>query len=275
MGTQIHPTAVVESGAELGDGVRVGPFCHVGGDVVLGDRVELFGHVSVAGATTVGADTRIHAHAALGGPPQNVRHRGGATRLVLGRNCTIREAATINLGSDNSRGETRIGDNLYMMAYAHIAHDCVVGDNVTMANNATLGGHVELGDNVNLGGLCAVHQFVRIGHHAFVAGCAAVVGDVIPFGMAVGNRARLRGLNVVGLRRAGVSRSELTTIRAAYRALFLEEGALVANAARLRAQFAGTPVAAGMIDFILAQAKRHFTVPAPGSNGDDEADAGS
>ncbi|TIU29283.1 MAG: acyl-ACP--UDP-N-acetylglucosamine O-acyltransferase, partial [Mesorhizobium sp.] len=178
--TVIHPSSVVEAGAKIGEGVRIGPFCHVSADAVIGDRVELVSHVSVMGATTIGASTKVYPMAILGGPPQNTKHKGGRTTLVIGENCTIREAVTMHLGTDSSRGETTIGDNGNFLAYAHIAHDCVVGKNATFANQATLGGHCEIGNNVYIGGLTAVHQFVRVGDNAFLGGCSAIVGDVIP-----------------------------------------------------------------------------------------------
>ena len=152
--------------------------------------------------------------AVLGGPPQNTKHKGGRTTLAIGQNCTIREGVTMHLGTDVSRGETTVGDNGNFLAYVHIAHDCVVGNNVTLANGATLGGHCEVGDYVYIGGLSAVHQFVRVGHNAFLGGCSASVGDVIPYAMAVGNRAKLRGLNVVGMKRSGIPRAEIQALRA-------------------------------------------------------------
>ncbi|TIX12662.1 MAG: acyl-ACP--UDP-N-acetylglucosamine O-acyltransferase, partial [Mesorhizobium sp.] len=216
----MHPSSVVEEGAQLGEGVRIGPFCHVGPDAVIGDRVELVGHVSVMGATTIGAATKVYPMAILGAPPQNTKHKGGRTTLVIGENCTIREGVTMHLGTDSSRGETTVGDNGNFLAYAHIAHDCVVGKNATFANGATLGGHCEIGDNVYVGGLTAVHQFVRIGNNAFIGGCSAVVGDVIPYAIAAGNRASLRGLNIVGLKRSGLPRAEIHLLRKAYRTIF-------------------------------------------------------
>ena len=269
--TRIHPSAVVEDGARLGAGVQVGPFCHVGPHVELGDGVELVGHVSITGRTALGAGSRVFPHAVLGGPPQNVRHKGAPTMLVIGRDCVIREGATINLGSDNSRGETLVGDRLYMMANAHIAHDCVVGNNVTMANSVALGGHVEIGDFVNIGGFVGIHQFTRIGHHAFLAGAAAIDGDVIPYGMAFGNRARLRGFNVIGIKRSGLPRSELAALRAAYRVLFSHEAPLTETAVRAKAEFPQSQAVLDVVDFILSRGKRHFTVPDPDDDGDDHA----
>ena len=165
------------------------------------------------GATTIGAGSRIYPQAALGGPPQNAKHKGGRTTLVIGANCTIREGVTMHVGTDTSRGETIVGDNGNFLAYTHIAHDCIVGNNATFANGATLAGHCEIGDNVIIGGLTAIHQFVRIGDNAFLAGCSAIPGDVIPFGIARGNRAKLRGLNVIGMKRSGLPRAEIHAAR--------------------------------------------------------------
>lgn len=259
--TFIHPSAVVEQGAQLGAGVRVGPFCYVGSDVVLGDNVELLSHVTVMGATTLGDGGKVFPQAVLGAPPQNHKHEGGRTTLIIGKNATIRESATLHAGTDTSRGETRVGDNAYLMAYTHVAHDCILGNNVTMANYAALAGHVEVGDFVNFGGFAGVHQFVRIGHHAFIAGSAGVVGDVIPYGMAFGNRAHLRGFNVIGLKRSGMSRSDLMSMREVYRVLFNPDSPLTDNIETVRRNFSTFPIAIEMADFLGARGRRHFTVP--------------
>ena len=271
-GTVIHPSAVVEPGAQIGAGAAVGPFCYVGADVVLGDRVQLANHVSVSGATTIGAGTRVEAFAALGGPPQDRKHKGGRTTLTIGANCDIRESVTMHRGTDSGRGATVVGDNGFFLAYSHVAHDCVVGDNVTLTHASTLGGHCEVGDGAIIGGHAAVHQFVRIGHHAFVAGMAAVVGDVIPYGMAVGNRAKLRGFNIIGLKRSGMSRSELVTLRAAYRMLFSPDKTVAENAEDVRQAFAGSAAVTDILDFLTGRGKRHFTVPALGDRGEDAGD---
>jgi UDP-N-acetylglucosamine acyltransferase len=260
----------VEDGAQLGAGVHVGPFCHVGTDAVLGDGVRLISHVSVLGNTTIGARTSVHPMAVLGGPPQNLRHKGGRTSLQIGADCVIREAVTINVGSDSEHGVTTIGDQCFIMAYCHVAHDCTVGDNVIMANCTTLAGHVQIGDFVNMGGHSAVHQFVRIGHHAFVAGTAKVAGDLIPYGMAYGDRARLRGLNVVGLRRSGMKASEVARMRHAYRRLFASDGALQENLAAVRGEYADFGPVIEIVDFLSARGKRYFTVPGIGRAEDDE-----
>lgn len=270
---EIHPTAVVEAGAQLGAGVRVGPFCHVGPEVTLADNVELLSHVVVMGATSIGEGTKVHPQAVLGGQPQNIRHRGGRTTLAIGRNCLIREAVTVHVGSDSSRGATEIGDDCMLMAYSHVAHDCVIGNNVIFANGATLGGHVEVGDHVTIGGLSAVHQFVRIGHHAFIGGMTGVPGDVIPYGMVIGNRAKLRGLNIVGLKRAGLSRSELTTLRSAYRMLFDRARPVAENAEAARVVFGSDPRVADMLDFATSRGKRIFCVPSVSGGREEDDDA--
>lgn len=273
--TTIHPTAIIETGAQIGAGVRIGPFCHVGGDVVLGDNVELVGHVSVIGTTLIGAGTKVYAYAALGGPPQDLKHKGGPARLVIGSGCQIREGVTMNTGTDYGRTETVVGDNCFFLAYSHVAHDCIIGNNVTMTNASLLGGHCEIGDHVIIGGMTAVHQFTRIGRRAFIGGMTAVTGDVIPYGMVAGNRARLRGFNIVGLKRSGMARSDLMTLRAAYRMIFASGSPVAENAETARQAFADSPTVTEIIDFLTSRGKRHFIVPAADDNGgtaDDERD---
>jgi UDP-N-acetylglucosamine acyltransferase len=272
--TVIHPSSVIEPGARIGSGARIGPFCHVSADAVIGDGVELVGHVSVLNATTIGEGTKVYPMATLGAPPQNNKHKGGRTTLVIGANCTIREGVTMHVGTDTSRGATVVGENGNFLAYAHIAHDCVVGRNATFANGATLGGHCEVGDNVNIGGLTAVHQFVRVGDNAFLAGCSAVVGDVIPYGIAVGNRAKLRGFNIIGLKRSGMPRAEIQEMRRAYRLIFDHNRTLAENVVKARAEFSGSPTVMKIIDFLTTRDKRYYTVPplkGSDDDGDDEA----
>jgi UDP-N-acetylglucosamine acyltransferase len=270
---RIHPTAAVEDGAQIGPGTEIGPFCSISSETVIGANVRLVGHVCVLGVTEIGDGTEVWPNTVLGGPPQNKAHRGGRTTLTIGRNNVIREFVTMNAGTDGSRGATTVGDNGYFMAYSHIAHDCDVGNGVTFANQATLGGHCVVGDGVIIGGLTAVHQFNVIGHHAFLGGCSAVVGDVIPYGMATGNRAKLRGLNVVGLKRSGVKRSEITAMRQALKLLFDQAGPMRDNAALVLEQFPGNPTVAEIVEFATAKRKRYLVVP-PGVGGRaDEADS--
>lgn len=224
--TDIHPSAIVEDGASLGEGVVVGPFCHVGPHARLHDGVRLVSHVSVVGRTTLGPRTVIYPFAAVGHPPQARAYKDEPSELIIGADCVIREHATLHPGTEFGRMRTVVGDNCLFMVGTHIAHDCIVGDNVVMANNATLGGHVEVGAFANIGGLAAIHQFVRIGAHAMIGGMSGVEGDVIPFGLVMGDRARLCGLNLVGLKRRGFPREVIQTMRSAYGVLFTQQGAM-------------------------------------------------
>src|SRR5918993_1282248 len=197
----IHPTAVVEDGATIGEGCRIGPFCLIGAEAVLNDGCELKSHVVVTGHTTIGARTRIFPFASIGHAPQDLKYAGEPSTLTVGSDCIIREAVTMNPGTGHGTMKTIVGDRCFFLASSHVAHDCRVGNNVVMANNAMIAGHSRIGDFVMLGGGAGVHQFVRVGPHAFVGGMAAVLNDVIPYGMVLGNRARLAGLNIIGLRR--------------------------------------------------------------------------
>jgi len=260
-GTQIHPLAYVEAGARLGENVRIGPFCHVGSTVEIGDDCHLISHVVVANGVKIGRGAIIHPHAVLGGEPQNNKHQGGETALVVGKNCLIREGVTMNRGSDCSRGVTRIGENCQFLAYAHVAHDCVLGDHVTFANNVMIGGHVEIGDHVIIGGGGAVHQFVRVGHHAFVGGLAALVGDLIPYGIAIGVHAHLGGLNIIGMKRAGLSRHDIHAMRHAVALLFDKVKPFKQRAEDVRATYSDSKIVADMVNFIDTGGKRAFCTP--------------
>lgn len=270
--TLIHPSAVVEPGASLGVGVRIGPFCQVSAEAQLGDRVELAGHVSIMGATTIGEGSKVYPNAVLGAPPQNTKHKGGRTTLTIGRNSTIRESVTMHCGTDTSRGATTVGDNGNFLVGSHVAHDCIVGNNVTFANLASIAGHCEIGDFVTLGGLSAIHQFVRIGHHAFIGGLTGIAGDVMPYGMAIGDRATLRGLNVIGMRRSGVPRSEIMTLRKAYKLIFDRTRPFEENVRIARETYSGSAVVLDVIDFLTSRGKRPYTVPALGDAGEADDD---
>lgn len=259
--SDIHPTAIVEDGARIGDDVRIGPWSVVGADVELGDGVELFSHVVVTGHTTVGAGTRIWPFASIGHRPQDLKYAGEVSYLEIGAGNSIREHVTINPGTAGGGLTTRVGDGGLFMVGAHIGHDCRIGNGVIMANNATLAGHVEIGDNAILGGLSAVHQFVRIGAHAMVGGMTGVEKDVIPFGSAIGNRAELGGLNVVGLRRRGFDREAIHALRAAYRTVFYGAGSLAERATTAAQRYAGVGPVQEMVGFILADTARSFCTP--------------
>lgn len=252
----IDPTARVADGARIGDGVEIGPYCIVGPRVDIGDGARLIAHVHVAGVTTVGAGTVIYPFASLGTPPQSVHYRGGATQLVVGPRCELREGVTMNTGTEDGGGVTVVGEGCLFMVGSHVGHDCRVGNGVTFANNAVIGGHAAIGDNVFLGGQAAVHQYVRIGEGAMLAGVSGAGGDIIPFGFALGHHGGLVGLNVVGLKRRGVKRAELHRLRDAYRMLFLGEGVFADRLDAVAREFAGDPLVEKVIAFIHGEAKR-------------------
>lgn len=262
--TEIHPTAIVAPGARIGAGVRVGPFCVVGDDVVLGDGVELVSHVAVAGRTDIGAGTRIFPFASVGHQPQDLKYEGEPSRLIIGARCVIRESVTINPGTRGGIMETRIGDDCLIMANAHVAHDCVLGNHVILANYVGIAGHCTIGDHVIFGGICVVHQFVRVGSHAFIGAQSMVDADVIPYGMAVGNRAVLAGLNLVGLRRRGFDREAIHRLRAAYRMVFSSEGTLRERVDDAAALFKGDKLVQDVVDFIQASSDRAICMPRKG-----------
>ncbi len=257
----IHPSAIVAPGAEIGAVVTVGPFCVVGPKVRLGDGVELISHVCVEGLTTIGARTRVFPFAAIGYRPQDMKYRGEDTRLEIGADNVIREQVTMHPGTAGGGGVTRIGDNCLFMIGAHVAHDCRVGNNVVMINHATLGGHVQVGDYAILGGLSAVHQFVRIGPHAMIGGMAGVEADVIPFGMVMGERARLSGLNIVGLKRRNFGRVEIQALRTAYRLLFAQEGTMAERLDDVAALYPENQPVRSIIEFIRGAEIRAVTLP--------------
>ena len=263
---EVHPTAIVGDGARLGQGVKVGPYCIVGDNVVLGDDVELVSHVSIDGHTTVGAGARIYPFAAVGHVPQDLKYHGEASRLEIGERTIIRESVTINPGTEGGGMLTRIGNDCLIMASAHVAHDAIIGNNVIMANYVGIAGHCQIGDNVIFGGTCVVHQFTRIGAHAFIGAQSMVDGDVIPYGMAVGNRAALTGLNLVGLKRRKFDREAIHRLRAAYRQIFSYEGTLrerVEDAADL---FKNDALVQDVVGFIMAAADRPILMPRNGQS---------
>lgn len=259
----IHPSAVVEDGARLGEGVSIGPFCHVGPQVVLGDGVVLKSHVAVAGRTTVGARTQVFPFASVGHQAQDLKYRGETASLTIGTDCIVREGVTLNPGTEGGGLETVIGNRCAFLANSHVGHDSRLGDGVILSNNVMIAGHVTVGNHVIFGGGAAVIQFTRVGDHAFVGGLAGLENDLIPFGMVMGNRARLNGLNLVGLKRHGFAREDIHALRNAYKDLFeASEGTLRQRAEAVAATYEGVALVRRVTDFILVETDRRFCTPA-------------
>ena len=259
--TGIHPSAVIEDGAQIGVDVAIGPFCHVGPQVVLGDGAELISHVALHGRATIGARTRIFPFASIGHQPQDLKFHGEPSVLEIGDDCLIREGVTMNPGTEGGGLKTVVGKGSTFLANSHVAHDCHVGDHVILSNNVMIAGHTRVGDYVIMGGGSALHQFVRVGAHAFIGGLAAVENDVIPYGMAMGNRAYLAGLNLVGLKRRGFSRESIHDLRRAYRLLFAAEGTLKERVEDVAGEFASHPQVHEILDFIRDAADRAVLTP--------------
>ncbi|MDP4021898.1 acyl-ACP--UDP-N-acetylglucosamine O-acyltransferase [Methylobacterium sp. NEAU 140] len=257
----IHPSAVVESGAAIGDGARIGPFCHVGPEVEIGPECELVSHVVVAGRTRIGPRTKIYPFASIGHPPQDLKYRGESSTLVVGAECLIREGVTMNPGTAGGGLETVVGDRCAFLANSHVGHDCRVGSGVVFSNNVMLAGHCTVGDFAILGGGAAVIQFARVGAHAFVGGLSGLENDCIPYGMVLGNRAHLSGLNIIGLQRRGFAREDIHTLRRAYRLLFAPEGTLMERVEDVSATFEAHAGVGEILDFIRAGGKRSICTP--------------
>jgi UDP-N-acetylglucosamine acyltransferase len=249
--SKIHPSAIIDPKAQIGSNVSIGPFCVVGANVTLHDNVELKSHVVVEGHTTVGEGTRIFPFASIGHAPQDLKYKGEPSELIIGKNNTIREHATMNPGTESGGMKTVIGDNgLFMMA-THVAHDCIIGNRVIMANNATLGGHVQVGDHVLIGGLAAVHQFVRIGSFAVIGGMSGVESDVIPYGRVKGERAHLAGLNLIGLERGGFEKDTVKILQRATKQLFDGEGTLDERIKAMSEEYKNDKAVMQMIEFAI------------------------
>ena len=262
----VHPTAIVEDGALLGDGCKIGAFCTVAASVELGDGVELVSHVAVAGQTKIGARTRIFPFASIGHQPQDLKYTGEPSTLTVGSDCQIREGVTMNPGTAGGGMVTSVGDNCAFLANSHIGHDCRVGNNVIFSNNVMLAGHCTVGDFVIFGGGAAAIQFARIGAHSFLGGMSGLEHDLIPYGMALGNRAYLSGLNIVGLQRRGFSRADIHDLRRAYRAMFAAEGTLMERVEDVALEFKDHPIVAEIVEFIRAGGKRSIGTPRDASS---------
>jgi UDP-N-acetylglucosamine acyltransferase len=267
---RIHPTAIVEDGARLGADVTIGAYSMVGREVTLGDGVSADAHVIIQGRTTIGARTTIGVFSALGGAAQDLSYRGEDSAVEIGPDCIIREHVTIHRGTGRGRGTTRVGAKCFFMIASHVAHDCVVGDNVILTNQAALGGHVEVGDYAILGGLAAVQQRCRIGPHSFIGGVCGVTADVVPFAMALGNRAKLAGINVRGLSRRGFDRATIHALRAAQLQFFNSSGSRKERMDKVAADFTDVPAVATFIEFVRATGDRRLVLPRGRDEGSDD-----
>lgn len=259
--SEIHNTALVDPGARIGSDVSIGPFSIIGPNVEIGARTRIHNSVVIEGHTTIGQDCQIYSFAALGTPPQDVTFAGEDSRLVIGDRNVIREYVTMSPGTKRGRMETTIGNDCMFLIGSHVGHDCVVGNHVTITNFSPLAGHVELADHVILGGLAALQQRVKVGRCAFIGGLSGVNADVIPFGMVLGNRAYLGGLNIVGLRRQGFSRDQITTLRRAYRLLFADEGTLNERVDDVADSYPDEELVQEIIGFIRTNTGRQLTLP--------------
>ncbi len=261
--TNIHPRAIVEPGATLGAGVHVGPFSVIKTGAHIHDGVTVHGSVHISGNVTLGENSEVYPQAVLGQPPQDFKFKGEETRLIIGKRTIIREQVSMHPGTAVGHGVTQIGDDGYFMVGAHVGHDCVVGNHVVLSNGVALGGYVNVGDYANLSGLVGVHQFTRIGHHAFIGALAYVSCDVIPYGMATGNPAQLNGLNIVGMQRTGMARDDIRKARAAYKSIFHADGSMLftdrVDAAQ--SQYPGNGPALDIINFINSRAQRPLCLP--------------
>lgn len=268
MTTHIHPTAIINDGAKIGANVKIGPYCIIGPKVVIGDRCELISHVVIDGNTTLGTDNKIFPFACLGQPTPDLKYKGEDSRLVIGDRNQIREYVTMHPGTANDRMETTVGnDNLFMIS-VHIAHDCIVGNNVIMANCATLAGHVVVEDGAIFGGLCAVRQYIRIGRKAMIGGMTGVENDVIPYGMVVGERGNLAGLNLIGMERSGVDKDVITQIRHAFKDLFESADAPFSQRVeKVANDYQNIELAQEIVNFVRNKGKFGLCMPKASSNG--------
>jgi len=259
--TEIHATAVVDPGAKIGEGSVIGPYCVIGPHVSLGEGVRLHSHVVVDGRTTIGARTQIFPFSSIGQPPQDLKYRGEPSELHIGSDNVIREHVTMNPGTKGGGMVTQIGNHCLFMPGSHVAHDCRIGNYVIMANNATLAGHVILEDYVIMGGLSGAQQFVRVGRNAIIGAMAGTKNDVIPFGMVMGRPGILAGLNLVGLKRAGIGGKEIQDLLKVYDQLFDSEGTLAERIDAVAEKFTGNPTVDALLDFLQAETSRPILQP--------------
>ena len=256
----IHKTAIIDVNAKISENVNIGPYTVIGPNVEIGEETEIQSHVNIVGNTKIGKNNKIYPFASIGNDPQDLKYQGEETKLEIGDNNKIREYVTINPGTKGGGGLTKVGNNCLFMVSAHIAHDCIVGDNVILANNVPLGGHANIGDNAIIGGNSAVQQFTRVGKFAMIGGMCGVVRDIIPYGIAHGNRSILQGLNLIGLRRKNVPNKEIMILSDAYKELFKNEN-LTDNLNKLSNEIETNELVKEVIRFIEEDKKRPICTP--------------
>jgi UDP-N-acetylglucosamine acyltransferase len=256
----IHDTAIINPNAKIFNNVEIGPYCVIGPNVQVGANTKILSHVSISGRTIIGKENKIYPFASIGNDPQDLKYNGEETKLIIGDNNKIREYVSINTGTKGGGGETVIGNNCLLMVSAHIAHDCTVGDNVVIANNAAIAGHAKIGDSVIIGGNSAVQQFTRIGKMAMIGGMTGVEKDVIPYGLSLGNRNYLYGLNLIGLRRKEIPNKDILSLNEAYKEIFKTEQ-LTENLSKMNGNYDDNVLVTDIIEFINEDKKRAICTP--------------
>ena len=256
----IHETAIIDSNAKIGNNVEIGPYCVIGSGVHLGDNNKLYSHVNISGNTKIGEGNVFYPFCSIGNNPQDLKYNGEKTELIIGNNNKIREYVTIHPGTIGGGGKTIIGNGCLFMISSHIAHDCIIGNNVILANNVPIGGHAEIGEHVVIGGNSAVQQFTRIGKMAMIGGMTGVLNDVIPYGLSIGNRNYLQGLNLIGLRRKNIANKDILELSEAYKEIFKTDK-LTENLSNLSVSFQNNELVKDVVDFINKDKKRPICSP--------------
>ena len=256
----IHKTTIIDNKAKVSSSANIGPYSVIGPNVEIGEDVIIHSHVNISGNTIIGSGNKIYPFASIGNDPQDLKYNGEKTKLIIGKNNKIREYVTIHPGTEGGGGLTKIGDNCLFMISSHVAHDCLIGNDVIIANNVPLGGHVTIEDNVVIGGNSAVQQFTRIGKLAMVGGMTGVLNDVIPYGLSIGNRNYLQGLNLIGLRRSNLNNKDILNLTEAYKEIFATKN-LTDNLSKLNGEFKENPLVKDVIEFITKDKKRSICTP--------------
>tara|TARA_B100001248_G_scaffold258626_1_gene243142 strand:- start:14 stop:799 length:786 start_codon:yes stop_codon:yes gene_type:complete len=256
----IHPSTIIDPNAKISNDVEIGPYCVIGSDVELGSKTKLHSHINIKGNTKIGKNNEIFPFVSIGTPPQDLKYKGEKNSIIIGDNNKLREYVNINPGTTQGGTITKIGNNNLLMVYCHIAHDCQIGNNIVLANNVQVGGHVKIDDNAIVGGSCAIHQFSRIGSLAMVGGMTGVLSDIIPFGLSLGNRNNLIGLNLIGLRRAKVSNDDIKILQKFYDIIFSNHN-FRSNIENLNANMKENKYVKIIIDFINSDKKRPISLP--------------